>query len=105
MPFIFCSGRDKTIKILLEHGADVNDKNDEGVTPLHTAAMLGDWSVYNFHHRFFKLVWCFSCPGHFKAIEILLDHGAYDIDNKSNNTVLHVAAENGQSSKFTIFFH
>ena len=62
------------VRLLLEHGADINVQYDDGRTPLHTAS-------YN---------------GALEVVRVLLEHGA-DVEMKSRqgNTALQEAAERG----------
>jgi len=63
-----------TLRLLLEHGADVNVRNQIGQTPLHVASIN-------------------RSPG---VVHLLLEHGA-DVEPKDNDgkTPLQVAAEEG----------
>ena len=61
------------VRLLLEHGVDVNGRNFQGETPLHIAAANG-------------LV---------KVVRVLLEHGAnVGAEDKKGKTPLHTAAEN-----------
>ena len=42
LPFL-CSGRDETVKILIDRGADVHSTNDFGESPLNSAAANGNY--------------------------------------------------------------
>ena len=64
------------VKILLEHGADVNPRNVDGITPLHLATVAG----------------------HVDVARILLEHGAdVNTKNEDNQTPLHYAATEGHA--------
>jgi hypothetical protein len=64
------------VKILLEHGADVNPRNVDGITPLHLATVAG----------------------HVDVARILLEHGAdVNTKNEDNQTPLHYAAIEGHA--------
>jgi len=60
------------VKFLLSHGAKVNDRDDDGQTPLHTAAR----------------------DGNLKVVELLLTHGAeINAKDKQSKTPLQLAQE------------
>ena len=66
-------GNDKTVKILINHGANLNIKNDRGVTALATT----------------------SSNGHIKVVELLLTSSRLNCLNEQDNngnTPLHLAA-------------
>jgi len=68
-------GNAETIHILLSHGADVNAKDNTGLTPLHVAAW---WSN--------------------NRAAVLLDNGAQiDAEDSFGDTPLHVAAMHGRA--------
>jgi hypothetical protein len=70
-----CNSKDgSVVRLLLEHGADINVQNQDGETPLHEASTYGALEV----------------------VRLLLEHGA-DVEAKDNygKTVLQVAAEYG----------
>jgi ankyrin repeat protein len=71
------SGHESVIQLLIEEGADVTAKADDGWTALHLAAQ----------------------NGHDAAIELLLERGA-DVAAKDNDgwTALHLAAQNGHET-------
>jgi len=62
------------VRLLLEHGADMNVQDDDGWTPLHRASFFGALEV----------------------VRVLLEHGA-DVEVKidSGETALQAAAEGG----------
>jgi uncharacterized protein len=67
-------GHKDVVKLLLDHSAEVDAKNNEGVTPLYLAAV----------------------EGHKDVVKLLLDHGA-EVDAKNNEgvTPLYLAAVEG----------
>ncbi len=68
-------GKIDTVRNLLAHGADTNESNHNGDTPLHLAAR--------------------SC--HNEITKVLLDHGAdIKITNNTGGTALHSAADSGK---------
>jgi uncharacterized protein len=68
-------GQTGCMNVLLEHGADLNDRDHTGMTPLHVTAMLGRT----------------------REAEWLLDHGAQrDAKDSFGDTPLHTAAVFGQ---------
>ncbi|PON19964.1 pfs domain-containing protein, partial [Trichoderma gamsii] len=68
-------GRLEVVKLLLDRGASVEAKNNDGSTPLHDAAQNGRLDV----------------------AKLLLDRGAsVKAENKDGSTPLHDAAQNGQ---------
>ena len=69
------NGDRKAVRMLLDHGAVVNARDDEGKTPLHWAASGDDDGV----------------------VEELLNHGAaVNAQAKDGSTPLHAAVENGR---------
>jgi len=75
------SGNFEAIQLLLEHGANINVRNEKGQTPIHkTLLEMND----DFEDRFFD------------SIRFLLEHGA-DVDAPDNDksTPLHVASRYG----------
>jgi ankyrin repeat protein len=66
------SGHVEIVKILIDHGADVNLKGEAWCGPLHAAAL----------------------GGHVEVVKLLLHHGA-DVNIFSHNKPLHYAAMNG----------
>lgn len=41
-------GHEKVVQLLIQNGADVNLKNDQGLSPLHAAAEFGIFLKSNF---------------------------------------------------------
>jgi len=77
------SGIVKVAQLLLEHGANINARNEEGHTPLHQALVRLDD----------------GCGAHFfNTIQLLLEHGA-DVDalDDAQSTPLHVASVYGSA--------
>ena len=70
--------RGEIMKLLLEHGANVNARDEDGDTPLHS---VGLWNIENLEEK-----------GHPSFVEILLNYGA-DIQARNDNgdTPLHRA--------------
>lgn len=63
-------GDEKVIELLVQNGADVNQKDNNGTANLHSAAYLGDG----------------------KTVEILVHNFAdVNIENKNGETALHIA--------------
>ncbi|KPP73849.1 serine/threonine-protein phosphatase 6 regulatory ankyrin repeat subunit A-like, partial [Scleropages formosus] len=72
---ISCRRRDvEMVKVLAEHGANVDMQNDKGQTPLHIAAGLGDEPLLKY------LCYCRANP---------------NIMDKKDRTPLHIVAERG----------
>ena len=69
-------GHTDTVKLLLDRGANIEEKDNYGITPIHRAAWEGQTDT----------------------VEFLLDRGA-NIEEKNNRgyTPIHSAAENGKT--------
>jgi ankyrin repeat protein len=68
-------GRVRMVDWLLEHGADANKANADGMTPLHAVAVTP------------------GAPQKTQVMEMLVKHGAnIDATNKNGTTPLHIAA-------------
>lgn len=89
----------KIVELLIEHGADVNNRNKYGVTPLYSAATKemaellikhgANVNAMNINNN----TPLYDAISHNKeVVEVLIAHGA-DVNNKdrSGNTPLHVA--------------
>ena len=102
------SGSIELINQLIENGADVNTKDDNGWTPLHWAAFRGHEGVVKLlinnkasvdiknNHAETPLHYA-AYNGHEGVAELLLKHNSIDVNatNGYNETPLHFAAENG----------
>jgi ankyrin repeat protein len=77
--------------LLLEHKADVDAKNNNGLTVLHMAARTG-------HEAVVRLLP--EKGADIKAVALLLLEHKADVDAKDNGreTVLHVASKNGHEA-------
>jgi len=77
------NGNVKVAQLLLEHGANVNMRNEEGHTPLHRVLAGLDDDIGDYF---------------FDTIQLLLEHGA-DVDalDGAQSTPLHVASEDGSA--------
>jgi hypothetical protein len=66
--------KESVLRLLLEHGADINVQDEDGETPLHSASFCGALEV----------------------VHLLLEHGAdVEVRDKTGKTALEIAAEEG----------
>jgi hypothetical protein len=89
-------GHEANVRLLLEHGADVNQASDDGRTPLICAAGAGHEHIVRLlleHgaevnkadvYRKTPLI-CATAAGHGPIAQLLLKHGA-DVDQAGNNS-------------------
>lgn len=103
-PLFLDSGYYETVKTLIDCGAEVNAKDDDGNTSLHYAVALGKLNFFQstnlnieLNQSLFKLFPHF-CLGRDKTVKILIENGA-EINCKDKNglTPLHNAANRGIS--------
>ena len=102
-------GQPKVLKALIEYGADVNRKNDDGTTVLFNAASSGNAEAVNVLIEAGADVNVQANDGdtplhvaaHFgraEAVKILIDHGAaVNVKNKHNKIPLHEAVFTGSA--------
>jgi hypothetical protein len=96
------------VRLLLEHGADPNIKNENGRTPLHWAAredhvevarlLLEHGADPNIQDKDgLTPLHVAAFYGHVEVVELLLEHGADpNIQDKYGDTLLHWAASKGR---------
>ena len=73
----------KTMRLLLDHGADPNVRGDDGCTPLHDSSW---WEKEYYCQR----------RGTVEGPRLLLDHGAnIDAENDEGETPFQLALETG----------
>lgn len=98
----------ESIKILVDNGANVSDKNTEGQTVLHIACSVGDEAAVKYLHSvkanpnvYDKLnrtpLHVATEGGHNAIIEILIDRYKADVNQraKDGSTLIHLASKCG----------
>ena len=76
-------GHTATVKLLLDHGAKIDEKDDDGWTPISQAAK----------------------KGHKDTVKLFLDHGAnIDLKNNYGWTPIHRAADKGHTDIVKLFY-
>lgn len=88
------SGQSELAKLLVDHGADVNIKDDENSTALHLASAHGD-TAFRENKFEMKVIQVVFFLGVLKIARLLFAKGA-DIESRSNSgsTPLEVAIWN-----------
>lgn len=83
--------------MLIKNGANVNQADEEGDTPLSYAGASGNFAIFNF----FKMTTCtelLPLTGNVKMIKLLVENGAkLDVKNEDGLTPLAAAAASGNS--------
>jgi ankyrin repeat protein len=99
------AGFHKVVKILLDNGADVNTKDHDGNTALHTAARKEHFEIVkilldrsaNVNEKNVGVgetaLHMAAKTGNFQIVELLFANGAEVNLNNWGNTLLHAAAE------------
>lgn len=103
-------GETKTVKLLLDSGVDINQKNSDGLHAIHCAALNGHTKIVQLlldhsvdvnikDNNGLHALHYSSVNGQIQTIQLLLDRGV-DINVKNNGGLhaLHFAAANGQTS-------
>ena len=105
------NGHTQTAEVLIQHGSDVNSRDDLERTPLHLAAQNGHQHIAEFLLQHGSQVNAKTVPwqetplhlaaqnGHKQLADVLLQHGS-DVNAKSfpwQETSLHLATENGHT--------
>ena len=94
------NGKPKTVKLLLEYGADINTKNKDELTPLHLA-LLGLYEIYedikyNYNKKAdLKL----KKKEHLEVVKLLIEKGA-NVETRGidGTTPLKIASAKGDES-------
>lgn len=87
-------GHTNVARILIEHGADVNVKDNDGSTPLILAAYNGIFNTIEPKESFSFLL--IQKLGHLNVVRLLTEKGAdVNVENNYKFTPLRRAAEKG----------
>ena len=107
----------KIARALVEHGADANARNCEGVTALSGACYIEDLELMSLllehgadpdlllSDDTASLLWCTARDGKTKTAELLLQHGAqvnFVAKDRDNYTPLHTAAAKGHGEMVSL---
>ncbi|MDG1436869.1 MAG: ankyrin repeat domain-containing protein [Rickettsiaceae bacterium] len=106
--YVASLGNTEAIKLLLEQGAEVGAKNNQGDTPLHIAALSGHTEAIKLllergtelgakTNQGFTPLHIAAQNGHTEAIKLLLEQGAEVGEKTQGFTPLHIAAYNGHT--------
>lgn len=102
--FAISDGDENVITSLIKAGANVNNPNEDGLTPLHQSAKMGKkeyWYEANIQEHFHHF--CFNWTGIKKIVEILLTNGANaNAIDKRKNTPLHLIADIDSEKQYEI---
>jgi ankyrin repeat protein len=100
-------GHPGAVKLLLESGADINARNNDGETPLMVASLLGHVDIVKLllakgadvdamHKRGMTALMRASFEGHVEVVRVLVDHGA-DVNVEGMIPALSLACEMGRT--------
>lgn len=95
------ANRPRTVRLLIERGAEVGFGGEDQAPPAFTAAVLGFHQVLcvllraganpNLAYQGVGMLEAALCAGHRKVVEVLLDHGADPVRTERDESLLAVA--------------
>lgn len=94
------TGHENILELLFKNGAKVDEKDDEGRTPLELSVANGNiilGSIFSSFHLL-KPFFCFTQLGNQKIMNLLIKNGAsLNATGSDGKTLLHIAAETGNN--------
>lgn len=88
---------DEMMEKIIEHGEDVNARDDEENTLFTMLPVLVNSRIFHQHSKQIVKTISFLCSGQIKLVEILINHGAnVNVRNRINETPLLKASRIGE---------